>query len=93
MPYFQLYCDWINDGENGFSLNMNSGSTEVQIQIGDSQTVYLQGIFLCKRETKTGGENFVLAYATIPNPINVRNFITVPFDGVIASVGLCSNTN
>ena len=91
MPYFKLYCDWIQDGDGGFTLSMDSGSTDVQIQLGDSQTIYLQGIFLCKREgSKTHHENFVMAYATIGQPINVRNFINVPFQGLVGGVGYCA---
>lgn len=91
MPYFRLYCDWIQDGDGGFTINIDSGSTDVQIQLGDSQIIYLQGIFLCKREAnKTHDENFVMAYATIGNPINVRNFINVPFQGLVCGVGYCA---
>ena len=91
MPYFQLYCDWIQDGDGGFTINMDSGSTDVQIQLGDSQIIYLQGIFLCKREaSKTHDENFVMAYATINSPINVRNFINIPFQGLVGGVGYCA---
>ena len=91
MPYFKLYCDPIQDWDGGFTISMDSGSTDVQIQIGDSQITYLQGIFLCKREaTQTHDENFVLAYATIPSPINVRNFINIPFQGLVMGVGYCA---
>lgn len=91
LPYFKLYTDWIQDGEGGFTISMNSGSTDVQIQLGDSQIIYLQGMFLVKREaSETHDENFVLAYATIPQPINVRNFINIPFQALIGGVGYCS---
>ena len=91
MPYFKLYCDWIQDGDGGFTISMDSGSTDVQIQLGDSQVLYLQGIFLCKREaSKTHDTDFVIAYATIPQPINVRNFITIPFQGLVGGVGYCA---
>lgn len=91
LPFFNLYCDWIQEGDGGFTLSLNSGATDVQIQLGDSQIIYLQGIFLCKREaSKTHDENFVMAYATIPNPINVRNFINIPFQGLIGGVGYCA---
>ena len=91
MPYFKLYCDWIQDGDGGFTISMDSGSTDVQIQLGDSQLLYLQGLFLVKREaSKTHDENFVLAFATIPQPINVRNFINVPFQGLVGGVGYCA---
>ena len=91
LPYFKLYCDWIQDGDGGFTISMDSGSTDVQIQLGDSQILYLQGIFLVKREaSKTHDENFVIAYATIPNPINIRNFINIPFQGLVGGVGYCA---
>lgn len=91
MPYFRLDCDYLQDGENGFTINLESGSTDIQIQLGDSQIIYLQGLFLCKREaSESHDENFVMAYATIPQPINVRNFITVPFQGLVMGVGLCA---
>ena len=91
LPYFKLYCDWIQDGDGGFTLSMDSGSTDVQIQLGDSQILYLQGIFLCKREaSKTHDMNFVIAYATIPTPINIRNFINIPFQGLVGGVGYCA---
>ena len=47
-------------------------------------------MFLVKRETKDGNENFVMAYATIAQPINIKDFINVPFDGLLAGVGYCS---
>lgn len=91
MPYFKLYCDPIQDFDGGFTLSMNSGSTDVQIQLGDSQIIYLQGIFLVKREaSQTHHQNFVMAYAIIPQPINVRNFINVPFQGLVGGVGYCA---
>lgn len=91
MPFFKLYCDPIQDWDGGFTISMDSGSTDVQIQLGDSQVIYLQGIFLVKREaSKTHDENFVLAYATIGTPINVRNFINVPFQGLVGGVGYCA---
>lgn len=90
-PYFNLNCEYLQGGENGFTINLESGSTDIQIQLGDSQIIYLQGIFLCKRQaSESDDENFVMAYATIPQPINVRNFITVPFKGIVMGVGLCS---
>lgn len=91
MPYFKLYCDWIQEGDGGFTISIDSGSTDVQIQLGDSQIIYLQGMFLCKREaSKTHDKNFVMAYATIGSPINVRNFINVPFQALIGGVGYCA---
>ena len=91
LPYFKLYCDWIQDGDGGFTISMDSGSTDIQIQLGDSQTIYLQGMFLCKREaSQTHDENFVLAYSVIPIPINIRNFINVPFQALIGGVGYCA---
>ena len=91
LPYFKLYREWIQDGDGGFVITIDSGSTDVQIQLGDSQTLYLQGMFLCKREaSQTHDENFVLAYAVIGQPINIRNFINVPFQGMIGGVGYCA---
>ncbi len=90
MPYFKLRSDFIDEGNGGFTLTLDSGSTSIQIQIGDAQDIFLQGMFLVKRETKEGNENFVMAYATISEPINIRNFINVPFDGLLAGVGYCS---
>lgn len=91
MPYFKLHTDWIYDGDGGFTISLDSGATDIQIQLGDSQITYLQGIFLVKREaSETHDLNFVMAYATIPNPINVRNFINVPFQGLVGGVGYCA---
>lgn len=90
MPYFNLNCSFIDEGNGGFTITLDSGSTSIQIQVGDSQTNYLQGMFLVKRETKDGNENFVMAYATIAQPINIRDFINVPFDGLLAGVGYCA---
>ena len=50
MPYFNLNCDFIDEGNGGFTITLDSGSTSIQIQVGDSQTNYLQGMFLVKRE-------------------------------------------
>lgn len=91
MPYFKLKCDWINDGDGGFTLSIDSGDvSSIQVQVGDSQDIYLQGIFLVKRETAKGNVNFVMAYATIPNPIKIRDFINVPYNGLFAGVGYCA---
>lgn len=90
MPYFKLKCNFINDGEGGFTIDLDSGATSIQIQVGDSQNNYLQGIFLVKRRTVKGDENFVMAYATISAPINIRYFINVPYNGLIAGVGYCA---
>lgn len=90
MPYFNLSCDWIDEGDGGFTISLDSGSTSIQIQIGDSQDTYLQAMFLVKRETVNENENFVMAFASIPEPINIRNFINIPFDGLLAGVNYCS---
>lgn len=98
MPYFKLKRTYLDNG-GGFTLELDSGDdSSVQIQVGDAQNIYLQGIFLCKREaSETGDKNFVVAYATIHSPINVRNFINVPYNGMVLGVGYCgrnlSNTN
>lgn len=90
MPYFNLNCDWIDEGAGGFTISLDSGSTSIQIQIGDKQDTFLQGMFLVKRETSNGDENFVMALASISEPINIKNFINVPFDGLLAGVNYCS---
>lgn len=90
MPYFQLKCNWINEGEGGFTIELDSGATSIQIQVGDSQNNYLQGIFLVKRETSKGDENFIMAYATISSPVKIRDFINVPYNGLLAGVGYCA---
>lgn len=90
VPYFKLYCDLINDGDDGFTISLDKGASDIQVQVGDSQDIYLQGMFLVKRETKLGDINFVLAYATIPNPIRIREFINIPYDGMVVGVGYCS---
>ena len=91
MPYFNLQYNWIEEGAGGFTISLDSGFTSIQIQIGDSQDNYLQGMFLVKRETSdNNNENFVKAYATIPTSINIRNFINVPFDGFLTGVNYCS---
>ena len=91
MPNFNLKVTPIDDWDGGFTIGLDSGEvSSIQVQVGDSQTLFLQGIFLVKRETKTGHENFVMAYAKIPNPIRIRNFINLPFDGLFAGVGYCN---
>lgn len=89
-PYFNLRCNWIQDGDGGFTISLDGGATDIQIQLGDSQIIYLEGIFLVKRETKNGNENFVMAHSRIGSPINVRDFINVPFDGFVFGVGYCA---
>lgn len=99
MPYFKMKYNEIDGGEGGFTIELDSGDdSNVQIQIGDAQDIYLQGIFLVKRTaTESGNDNFVLAYATLPKPIIVRNFINIPYNGMVFGVGYCSrnlsNTN
>lgn len=91
MPNFKLECTPINDWDGGFTIGLNSGEiSNIQIEVGDSQNTYLQGIFLVKRESTQGNENFVMAYATIPSPIKIRNFINLPWDGIFAGVGYCN---
>lgn len=91
MPYFRLKYTPIQDGEAGFTLTLDSGATDIQIQLGDSQIQYLEGIFLVKREaSETHHSNFVMAHSRIGSPINVRNFINIPFDGLIFGVGYCA---
>lgn len=91
MPNFKLKCTPINDWDGGFTIGLNSGEiSSIQIEVGDSQNIYLQGIFLVKRETALGNENFVMAYATIPSPIKIRNFINLPYNGVFVGVGYCN---
>lgn len=90
LPYFRLKRDWIQDGDGGFTISLDSGATDIQIQLGDSQIQYLEGIFLVKRETKDGDLNFVMAHSRIAAPINVRDFINIPFDSLIFGVGYCA---
>ena len=91
MPNFKLECTPINDWDGGFTIGLNSGEiSSIQIEVGDSQNIYLQGIFLVKRESTQGNENFVMAYATIPSPIKIRNFINLPWDGIFVGVGYCN---
>lgn len=90
MPYFRLQCNWIDEGEGGFTIELDSGATSIQVRVGDSQNNWLQGIFIVKRETVNNDENFVMAYATISMPINIRDFINVPYNGLIAGVGYCA---
>lgn len=90
-PYFRLKYNPIHDEEGGFTITLDSGATDIQIQLGDSQVQYLEGIFLVKREaSETHDENFVMAHSRIGSPINVRDFINIPFDGVVFGVGYCA---
>ena len=90
MPNFRLKVTPIQDWDGGFTITLDGGATDIQIQLGDSQIQYLQGIFLVKRETKNGDLNFVMAHSRIASPINVRDFINVPFDGLVMGVGYCA---
>ena len=90
VPNFKLKCNPIQDWDGGFTINLDGGATDIQIQLGDSQMTYLEGIFLVKRETKNGDLDFVMAYSRIASPINVRDFINVPFDGLVMGVGYCA---
>lgn len=95
IPYFNIRTVWIGEGEGGFTLELDSGDdNSVQINVGDSQNIYLQGMFLVKREASaTGDDYFVMAYATIPRAINIRNFISVPFNGMIMGIGYCTRSD
>ncbi len=97
MPYFQMKTTFLADGA-GFTVELDSGdNSNIQIQVGDSQDIYVQGMFLVKRETTDGEENFVMSYATIHKPINIKKFINVVYNGLVFGVGQCgrnlSNTN
>ena len=90
LPYFRLKRNWIQDGDGGFTISLDSGATDIQIQLGDSQIQYLEGIFLVKRETKDGDLNSVMAHSRIAAPIYVRDFINIPFDSLVFGVGYCA---
>lgn len=85
MPYFNLKCTWINEGDGGFVLSLDNGSSDIQVKIGD-RTEYLRAIYLVHRSNR-----FVMAYATIPSPIPIKNFVSLPFDAKLFGVGYCSS--
>lgn len=84
MPYFNLKVTPIADWEGGFIISLASGTSDIQIKVGDANES-LTGMFLVRR-----ANNFVLSYAYTNSPVNVKNFFTLPFDSELLSVGSCN---
>lgn len=83
--YFNLEVTPINDWDSGFTINLASGTSDIQIHIGD-EIQYLVGVFLIRRSN-----DFVISFAESNAPIPIKNFVTLPFDSKLLGVGYCSN--
>lgn len=82
-PYFNLKVNPINDYLSGFTIGLDTGTTDLQINVGDEYQ-NLKAMFLVRRSNL-----FVMGYAVINQPIQVKNLITLPFDSKLVGVGYC----
>lgn len=75
---FDLRVDWIDDGENGFTLSVDNDGEDVQIMISDDVSFYVRGVALVKEYgSEDNNANFVVAYSTLSTSIKCQNAITI----------------
>lgn len=83
---FHLVCTFTGTG-----FTVNFPSSEINIELDDSEQNYVQGILLVKYDSsEDDDEGYVLAYARSASPIRVRDVITIPVNGQIMGVGNCT---
>lgn len=82
-PYFDLLVTPIDDYQSGFTIELQSGKSTIQIRTGD-EIEQLEGMFLCRRSN-----GFVLAFAKAQDIVGVDKYITIPFDSKLCGVGHC----
>lgn len=73
---FDLGVRWLDDGENGFSLYLDS-EENIEIPIDDEVSFNVKGVALVKNTGSMSGSNFVIAYARLSTPVKCRNAITL----------------
>ena len=73
---FDLGIEWIDDGENGFSLFLDS-SEKIEIPINSGTTFYVKAVMLVKETGSMSGSNYVIAYARLSTPVQCQNSITL----------------
>ena len=75
--------------QNGFLISM-AGESTVNITLNDSNN-YLNGILIVRHQTTDDEhEGYLLAYARSPQPIAVKDVITIPTDTELIGLGNCT---
>ena len=75
--------------EGGFIISM-AGQSSVDISLNDSNN-FLNGILIVKHGTNDDEhEGYLFAYARSPQPIAVKDVITIPTDTELVGLGTCN---
>lgn len=75
--------------QGGFLITM-AGESTVNITLNDSNN-YLNGILIVRHQsTDEEHEGYLLAYARSPQPILVKDIITIPTDTELIGLGTCN---
>lgn len=73
---FDLGVRWLDDGENGFSLYLDS-EENIELLIEEGVSFYVKGAALAKETGSMGDKDFIIAYARLSTPIRCQNAITL----------------
>lgn len=81
-----LNCTFV---QSGFTITM-AGESTINISLNDSNN-YLNGILIVRHQsTDEEHEGYLLCYARSPQPIAVKDVITVPTDTELVGLGNCT---
>ena len=88
---FGLGINWLDEGENGFSLYLDSDEN-IELEIDDETSFYVKGVILVKEtgSLSSSNENFVVAYARLSTPIKCQNSITLQANSEFVGHNSCS---
>lgn len=88
---FGLGINWLDEGENGFSLYLDS-EENIELVIDDETSFYVKGVILVKEtgSLSSSNENFVVAYARLSTPIKCQNSITLQANSEFVGHNSCS---
>ena len=75
---FNLGIAWLDDGENGFTLFLDSAEN-IELEIDEGVSFNVKGVMLVKEtgSLSSSNTNFVVAYARLSTPITCQNSITL----------------
>ena len=75
--------------QSGFLISL-AGESTINIELNDSNN-YLNGILIVRhQQTDEEHEGYLLAYARSPQPIPVKDVITIPVDTELVGLGNCT---
>lgn len=86
---FNLGIRWIDDGENGFTLYLDS-EENIELIIQDGVSFYVKGVALVKNTGSMSGNDYVVAYARLSTPIKCQNAITLQAGSEFVGHSSCS---